>query len=250
MWGKDPEVKSLPTPPACPLHGELCPLAAEVLRLQDECRRLLELSRTDSLTGLFNWRHLVSELDREMERTRRSGLPTGLIMFDLDHFKRVNDSFGHHFGDAMLRWVCHIVRDNVRRLDIPCRYGGEEFAIVLPGISLPRALKLAERLRRAISQAVLKLDGQAVSVTASFGVDVYLAQETLSSAAFLKRADQYLLEAKAQGRNLIWHRDRPAPRASTAVTPDERRQILPRMNAYEPQDASQLSAVQAVPEQR
>ncbi len=243
-------MKPLSPPPGCPLRGELCPLTAEVRRLQEECRRLLELSRTDPLTGLFNWRHLVSELDREMERTRRCGLPTGLIMFDLDHFKRVNDTYGHHFGDAVLRWVCHLVRHTIRRLDIPCRYGGEEFAIVLPGTSLPRALKLAERLRRILSQSVLKLDGQALTVTASFGVDVYLPQETLDAAAFLQRADEYLLEAKSQGRNLIWHRERAAPRASTAVTEDERQEILPRIKKYGTYEATELSAAQVLPEQR
>jgi diguanylate cyclase (GGDEF)-like protein len=222
---------------------------AEVLHLRGECRRLQELSRTDPLTGLYNWRHLITELDKEMERTRRTGLPTGLIMLDLDHFKGINDTFGHQFGDAVLRRVCRLVRNTIRRLDIPCRYGGEEFAIILPGTSLSRALRLAERLRLAIAQAVLKLEGRVLTVTASFGVDVYAASERLSAAAFLKRADELLLEAKAKGRNTLRHRDCQGAPVSTAVTPAEREQIFPRMKkTYAPEEVPHAAAAQAVSE--
>lgn len=243
-------MKVLPFPDHCPVNGRTCPLAAEVRRLREECHRLLELSRTDPLTGLYNFRHLLSELDREMERTRRTGLPTGLIMLDLDHFKQVNDTYGHQFGDAVLRWVSRLLKDNIRRLDIPCRYGGEEFALILPGTSLPRALKLAERLRRALSEAGLDLEDQTLRITASFGVDVYEPHEDLSAMAFLERADRYLLEAKAQGRNLIWHRDRQPDRAGTAVTPQERQHLLPRMRNYGASETTQVAAAPPLPEQR
>ncbi len=239
--GKGDPVKTWRLPLTCPMGHGVCPVLAEMARLREECRQLQELSRTDPLTGLYNWRHLTLELAREMERTRRTGLPTGLIMFDLDHFKRVNDLFGHQFGDAVLRWVCQLVRANIRRLDIPCRYGGEEFAIVLPGTSLERAVKLAERLRRVLSKARLKLEGQTITVTASFGVDVYTASDTLSPAAFLKRTDRYLLAAKAQGRNAVWHRNGQIP-AATAVTSDERQRLLTPQETYETTRTSQCNA--------
>jgi len=240
-------VKPLPPSDRCPVSRRRCPLAAEVRRLREECQRLLELSRTDPLTGLYNWRHLVSELDREMERTRRTGLPTGLIMFDLDHFKAVNDAYGHQVGDAVLRWVSRLVRENIRRLDIPCRYGGEEVVLILPGTSLPRALKLAERLRRKLSGAVLTLDGHSLQISASFGVEVYSPGEDLSALAFLERADRSLMEAKARGRNRIWHRDRHG--LPDAVTPEERQYLLPRMKNYGTTEAP-VAADASVSEQR
>jgi diguanylate cyclase (GGDEF)-like protein len=150
-------------------------------------------------------------------------------MLDLDHFKQVNDTHGHQFGDAVLRRISRLLKDNIRRLDIPCRYGGEEFALILPGTSLPRALKLAERLRRALSEVALTLEDRTLHITASF---------------------RYLLEAKAQGRNLIWHRDRQPDRAGTAVTPQERHQLVSRMRNYGASETTQVAAAPPLPEQR
>lgn len=206
----------------CPLGVEDCPLCAEVRRLQEECGHLQELVNTDPLTGLFNRRHLMNALDQEMERTRRTGLPTGLIMLDLDYFKRVNDTYGHPGGDEALKWTTGLWRDNLRRIDIPCRYGGEEFSVILPGTRHSVAIRVAKRLQTVLQNSPLLLLGQQVTLTASFGVDTFTSNEELSVRAFIKRTDHYLLEAKVKGRNLVCYR-RPEPAKQTPeVTVDER----------------------------
>jgi len=166
----------------------------------------------------------MEALDQEMERTRRTGLPTGLIMIDLDHFKSVNDVHGHQCGNEALRWVAGILRGNVRRLDIPCRYGGEEFSVVLPATRLCHAVRLAERLRVAIMNSPLEYEGVSVPLQASFGVDVYRMGENASVTVeeFIRRTDGFLLQAKAQGRNTVCCRDVDAGRPATEITAKER----------------------------
>ena len=154
----------MPPPPAqlpdCPAGLETCPVLPELRRLeeeyrllQEECRRLQKLSQTDPLTRLFNRGYLMISLEQEMERTRRTGFPTSLIMLDLDHFKRLNDTYGHQFGDEVLCRVAVLLKDNIRKLDIPCRYGGEEFVVILPGTRLPQAVRLAVRLNDTLAQS-------------------------------------------------------------------------------------------------
>jgi diguanylate cyclase (GGDEF)-like protein len=214
--------KPLCSPALCPLGAEDCPLWAETQRLQDECDRLRELSHTDPLTGLFNRRYMKNVLDQEMERTRRTGLPTSLIMIDLDFFKRINDTYGHQAGDEALKWVSLVWRKNLRRIDIPCRYGGEEFAMVLPGTRLQAALRAAKRLQTALSNSPVQLGGRQVFLTASFGVDSFTAREEVTVRSFVKRADSYLLEAKIKGRNRICSQKPENVQRTPEVTVDER----------------------------
>jgi len=206
----------------CPFGAEDCPLCAEVQRLQSECERLRELSHTDPLTGLFNRRYLMAALDQERERTRRTGLPTSLIMIDLDHFKRINDTYGHQAGDEALKWTSQVWRKTLRRIDILCRYGGEEFAVILPGTRLTAAVRAAKRLQTALEKSPVTLLGRSVALTASFGVDTYLHTEELTSRAFIKRTDRYLLEAKIKGRNQVCCRKPEKARQTMEVTVDER----------------------------
>lgn len=214
------------TPAACPLHDQDCPVQKELNRLQSDCKRLQELSRTDPLTGFFNFRHLQTILSTEMERTRRSGLPTGLLMIDLDHFKRVNDTFGHEAGVKVLKWVTKTMLENLRRIDIPCRFGGEEFAIILPVTRLPQAVHAAERLRRALEKSPAVVGGGNLPVTASFGVDVYRGRIRLSPDTFIERTDRFLLDAKTQGRNRVCYDQEKARGVSTQVTHEERRALF------------------------
>ena len=213
----------LARPPACPAGIEVCSVLSEFLRLQEECRRLQELSQTDPLTGLYNRRYLMMSLDQEMERTRRTGLSTGLIMLDLDHFKRINDTYGHQFGDEVLCRVASILKENVRKLDIPCRYGGEEFALVLPGTRLPQAVRLASRLKDTLAQSWEGPEGQGVRLTASLGVDTFTGRENITLEAFLYQVDRWLLLAKAQGRNTVSYPDSTQGPLKEELTQEERR---------------------------
>lgn len=216
----------LTQPPVCPAGMEVCPVLETVLHLQEECQRLRELSQTDPLTGLYNRRHLTASLGREMERTRRTGLPTCLIMIDLDHFKRLNDTYGHQFGDAVLRRVACLIKENVRKLDISCRYGGEEFALVLPGTRLPQAVRLAMRLKATVAQAWVAPQGPDGQLTASFGVDTFMGREELTPEAFLQQADRWLFLAKARGRNTVCHPDSAQSAPEAGITQEERRAII------------------------
>lgn len=213
---------SQPVPPVCQ-QGSTCPHMAELEALRSEVETLRTLVHTDALTGLFNYRHFTRALDLEMERARRSGKPVALLMLDLDHFKRFNDTWGHEFGNKTLQHVARLVQNTVRRLDIPCRYGGEEFAVILPDTTLHAAIVLAERLRRLIADSPLYSGDTEVHVTTSMGVDVHGSGDRDDVEGFVSRTDAWLLQAKAQGRNRVCH---PADRAATHVSTDERDLLL------------------------
>ncbi|MGQ9688172.1 MAG: GGDEF domain-containing protein [Desulfobaccales bacterium] len=212
-------------PPGCPAGKRACPLLSELLQLREECRQLRELSQLDALTGLYNRIYLMTALAQEMERTRRTGLPTSLIMLDLDHFKYINDTLGHLCGDEALRRVGVLLKGHLRRLDIPCRYGGEEFALVLPGTRLSQAVRLAFRLRDLLACGWQDLPLLGGRLTASFGVDSHTGRQEISPEAFLHQVDQWLLLAKAQGRNTVCH---PGCRQASEVglTTEERRALF------------------------
>ncbi len=218
--------KPLGSPVLCPLGADDCPIRADSQRLREECARLRELSHTDPLTGLFNRRYMKMALEREMERTRRTGLPTSLIMIDLDHFKRINDTYGHEAGDDALKWTSGVWRKNLRRIDILCRYGGEEFAVILPGTRLHAAKRAAKRLQAALISSPVELQGRMVPLTASFGVDTYTTLEEITARNFLKRADRYLFEAKVNGRNQICCQQPESVKLTPEVTVDERSLLL------------------------
>ena len=207
----------------CPVHGDSCPFADEVVKLRQEVQALNTMVRVDELTGLYNYRHFLQSMDLEMERSRRSGHPVSLILLDIDHFKSFNDHWGHEVGNIALAHVARIISNSLRRLDIPCRYGGEEFAIILPDTSLHAAIKLAERLRVRLVGSPLQVEDQSVVVTASFGVDCLGSLEQIDAGAFVARVDTWLYQAKDTGRNCVRH----APdREETHVSKDERDLLL------------------------
>ena len=161
-------------------------------------RKLYKQATTDPLTGALNRRQLATTLDEAIEHARRSGLPVSLLAFDLDHFKQVNDRYGHAAGDAALQRVVALVHERSRRIDRLFRMGGEEFALLLPGTSEADALRLADALRERIAHAGWFAGAQ---VTVSIGVARFHLDQTPD--AWLKSADDALYRAKAEGRNCV-----------------------------------------------
>lgn len=161
------------------------------------------LASEDGLTGLMNRRALMDALQREVERSRRLGSPLSVVMIDLDHFKLVNDRFGHAMGDAVLRGVAGTLRAGIRAVDIAGRYGGEELCLVLPDTGAEGAVTLAETLRAAIAAQPYEEGAQSASVTASFGVAAFDKARHGSAEQLLKSADGALYGAKTSGRNKV-----------------------------------------------
>ncbi|HHW01585.1 MAG TPA: PAS domain S-box protein [Thermoanaerobacterales bacterium] len=176
--------------------------ALGIVRDISERKRFEELlyrqSITDPLTNVYNRRFFMQMLEQEMERTRRYGKSFSVIMFDLDHFKSVNDRFGHSAGDMVLKSVADMIKGRTRKTDYFARWGGEEFIILLPETSVEDAAGLAEELREQLSSMTLPEVG---GVTASFGVAGYRPSDTIDT--ILLRADSMLYEAKAAGRNCV-----------------------------------------------
>ena len=199
--------------PPCPLRLIDCPCQVALGELWAEVERLRSELRTDRLTGLGNYRRFTEALAQEMARTQRNGRPMALIIADLDHFKRVNDKYGHEVGNLALAHVAQLWRQTSRNLDVVCRYGGEEVVFLLPDTELPAAIKMAERHRRYLEQTPLYWEGQVLHLTASFGVAVYRCGDMLSPAQLVAEADRWLYRAKAEGRNRVGHPP-PAPVAS------------------------------------
>jgi diguanylate cyclase (GGDEF)-like protein len=162
---------------------------------------LAEQAVRDVLTGLHNRRYLLEVLDREVPQAVRTCAPLSLAMVDLDHFKAINDRYGHVVGDAVLVLVGQVLRDEVRQSDVLVRYGGEEFVLVLPGVGADQAQRRLDALREQVSSAALAVSGHAVSVTFSAGVASVNGSE--DPAELIAAADQALYEAKRRGRNRV-----------------------------------------------
>lgn len=171
-----------------------------LLRQRNE--RLEYLAARDPLTGLYNRRHLEERMALEMARLHRYGQGFSIALFDLDHFKHINDSLGHAAGDEVLKHVSGILEQSTRSVDFVGRFGGEEFLVCLPNTPLANARLTAERLRVAIAGSTLVLSGQEIRVTVSGGVSE-VTQVDLAWQEVLERADTALYQAKASGRNCV-----------------------------------------------
>lgn len=158
---------------------------------------------TDAMTSLFNHRYFQQEINRQLERAQRLGTSFTLVMADLDHFKKINDTYGHQQGDTILRGVAGAIRKSIRgKVDVPCRYGGEEFAIILPETSLEGAKIFSERFRRAVEELDSEFNGKPIKITVSIGLATYpdAAQE---KRQLIECADRALYLAKESGRNNV-----------------------------------------------
>ena len=172
--------------------------------LRDNLDHSLELAVTDQLTGLHNRRYMTGQLAALVNRAVRGGGPVAAMMIDIDHFKKINDSFGHPIGDEVLREFAVRLASNVRAIDLPCRYGGEEFTVIMPDTRLEDAQRIAERIRLHVAGSPFRVahGEEQLTVTISIGV-ASTCGEGDSPEALLKRADEAVYEAKAAGRNKV-----------------------------------------------
>lgn len=174
-----------------------------VRRLEVQTELLSKLAAFDDLTGVYNRRSMFHHLEAELSRCRRYGRSLGILMVDIDHFKRVNDEHGHLVGDQALRWVATTLQNELRSMDFLCRYGGEEFCAILPETNRPGVARAGERLRAAIERTLFKQDEVQLSLSISLGGASWAADESNDIPDLLARADAALLEAKRNGRNQV-----------------------------------------------
>lgn len=176
-------------------------------KIKDAQRRLLEMATTDDLTGVANRRYFYERFEQEVARAKRYHHPLSCLILDLDNFKKVNDNYGHLAGDQVLREIAGIIRDNCRTSDLPARFGGEEFIVLLPETDLSGAASFAERLRQLIASREIPLkNGYKMVVTASLGVASLTPAELGaldSGEKLIQLADDALYQAKRGGKNRV-----------------------------------------------
>jgi diguanylate cyclase (GGDEF)-like protein len=180
------------------LHDELKNAFREMKKLKE---KLELMSVTDGMTGLFNHRYFYDTLAREIEVHKLSGEPLSLLLFDIDHFKKFNDTHGHKAGDEVLVKVAEVIKRVVRENDFPARYGGEEFTVILPGADINIAVEIGERLRAGIEAEKVKYEGLTLSVTVSLGAIEY--DGVKDESALVVSADDALYKSKGNGRNCL-----------------------------------------------
>jgi two-component system cell cycle response regulator len=166
-------------------------------------RQIARISVTDGLTGLMNIRHFLEQVQQEHSRARRHNDPYAVLMMDIDHFKKVNDVYGHLVGDTVLREMAAVFREAVRLTDLPARYGGEEFVVLLPRTCLPEASIVGERIREAVERKLFAAPSSAIRCTVSVGIADYLPGTEGTEKAVIGRADHALYAAKRGGRNRV-----------------------------------------------
>ena len=186
----------------CLIIYDVTGVAVNKRQLESANTKLQELALRDGLTGLLNRRYWESCLEREFARHQRYDNPVSLVIFDIDHFKRVNDTYGHQPGDEVIRATARITSQLVRETDFAGRYGGEEFVVLLPGTTLDGAAQFAERLRSTIERQQLDYQGSPLTFTISLGVAT-LADDMAGYQALLERADKALYQSKEGGRNQV-----------------------------------------------
>jgi diguanylate cyclase len=176
--------------------------AVNKIAQQQANKQLQDLSRIDHLTGLYNRGYWELRLTQEFKRFDRYEQPSSLIMLDIDHFKKINDGYGHTVGDEAIRHVSKAIKEQVRDLDIAGRYGGEEFAIILTCTNIDGASVFAERLRSTIEKMTVLAEGHEIKFTVSMGISE-LSDKLPDHRSWIERADQALYKSKESGRNRV-----------------------------------------------
>lgn len=174
------------------------PLSAQVLKLINSLR---EETIRDGLTNLFNYQRFHESLEKEVYRAKRYKLQLTVILADIDHFKAVNDKYGHLAGDYCLKKIADCLKDSLRESDSVARYGGEKFAVILPETDLDGAFIVAERVREDIDSMTIDYEGEKISITVSFGIASLDPVNDVSKNDLIKKADYALYQAKKAGRN-------------------------------------------------
>lgn len=179
----------------------------EKSRLQRDRKRLTDrltrMAVRDELTGLFNRRYFNESLEKEMERTKRYGNALTMAIFDLDHFKRINDGYGHTAGDLVLKDIGKIISDSIRKTDVACRYGGEEVAVIMPETNIIGGAMVCERIRSRIEKHVIDFRGKHIKVTISAGLAFLNPDDQSNVNEFIHKTDHLLYRAKEEGRNRV-----------------------------------------------
>lgn len=186
----------------CFIIYDVTDVAVSRIELESMNGRLKQLTKTDFLTQLFNRGHWEENLIQEFKRLQRYQHKSTLLMCDIDHFKRINDTYGHAAGDVVIQAIADAVRKNLRSTDIAGRYGGEEYAVLLVDTTLKQATVLAERLRQSVEALCIAYNGQQLKVTLSLGLAEYHTEMT-EHRQWIEAADKGLYQSKANGRNQV-----------------------------------------------
>jgi len=168
---------------------------------QNYQQNLFRAANIDGLTQLYNKKYFVDVLSKEFSFSKRNNQPLSLMMIDVDHFKKINDTYGHMAGDLVLKCVGQYLQKNLRLENIGCRYGGEEFAIILRNVTGDQALAIAERLRTSIEQEKINYRGKTIQITVSIGIATLQEENFDTIDDLIQKADEFLYEAKESGRN-------------------------------------------------
>lgn len=169
------------------------------LREKERLNLLEKWATTDPLTGLYNRRYFFEQANREIERSTRNQSPLTFVIMDIDHFKKVNDQYGHLLGDDVLEILAALFKESLRKVDICCRFGGEEFVLCLPDTDQDTAFEVAERVRKQAKKLSFETDKETIHITISMGIASYKQNDSLETV--LKRADEALYLAKDSGRD-------------------------------------------------